>query len=126
MLVAHRPETGSVPGAEVAFDNESGLSRAEAIRVRDIEAPFELAEDQRQRVEDAMCAVPDVLVGKYRRPRQNDLEVSEGMRGELLTRGPYTLRGYFRAPGHNARSFRREGSTRLSCGLLLLRHRAII
>ena len=40
---------------------------------------------------------------------ENDLEVSEGMRGELLTRGPYTLRGYFRAPEHNARSFTPDG-----------------
>jgi len=40
---------------------------------------------------------------------ESDLEVSEGMRGELLTRGPYTLRGYFRAPGHNARSFTPDG-----------------
>jgi 2,3-dihydroxybenzoate-AMP ligase len=29
--------------------------------------------------------------------------------GELLTRGPYTLRGYYRAPEHNARSFTPDG-----------------
>jgi 2,3-dihydroxybenzoate-AMP ligase len=29
--------------------------------------------------------------------------------GELLTRGPYTLRGYYRAPEHNARSFTEDG-----------------
>jgi 2,3-dihydroxybenzoate-AMP ligase len=40
---------------------------------------------------------------------QHDREVSEGMRGELLTRGPYTLRGYFRASDHNARSFTPDG-----------------
>jgi len=35
--------------------------------------------------------------------------VPEGEVGELLTRGPYTLRGYYRAPEHNARSFTPDG-----------------
>ncbi|MFC4034726.1 (2,3-dihydroxybenzoyl)adenylate synthase [Streptomyces polygonati] len=39
--------------------------------------------------------------------RGND--VSESGEGELLTRGPYTLRGYYRAPEHNARSFTSDG-----------------
>jgi 2,3-dihydroxybenzoate-AMP ligase len=36
-------------------------------------------------------------------------EVPEGAVGELWTRGPYTLRGYFRAPEHNARVFTPDG-----------------
>ncbi|MFW7524928.1 (2,3-dihydroxybenzoyl)adenylate synthase [Vibrio ostreicida] len=36
-------------------------------------------------------------------------EVPQGVEGELLTRGPYTLRGYYRAPDHNARSFTHDG-----------------
>ncbi|MGJ6967944.1 (2,3-dihydroxybenzoyl)adenylate synthase [Streptosporangium sp. G11] len=36
-------------------------------------------------------------------------EVAPGEVGELLTRGPYTLRGYYRAPEHNARSFTSDG-----------------
>ncbi len=36
-------------------------------------------------------------------------EVAAGEVGELLTRGPYTIRGYYRAPEHNARSFTRDG-----------------
>jgi 2,3-dihydroxybenzoate-AMP ligase len=32
-----------------------------------------------------------------------------GGTGELLTRGPYTPRGYFRAPEHNARAFTPDG-----------------
>ncbi|MDJ1137061.1 (2,3-dihydroxybenzoyl)adenylate synthase [Streptomyces iconiensis] len=37
----------------------------------------------------------------------NDLPV--GATGHLLTRGPYTIRGYWRAPRHNARSFTEDG-----------------
>ena len=36
-------------------------------------------------------------------------EVPEGAPGHLLTRGPYTIRGYWRAPEHNARSFTEDG-----------------
>lgn len=35
--------------------------------------------------------------------------VPDGETGELLTRGPYTPRGYFRAPEHNARAFTSDG-----------------
>jgi 2,3-dihydroxybenzoate-AMP ligase len=35
--------------------------------------------------------------------------VAPGEPGELLTRGPYTLHGYFRADEHNARSFTADG-----------------
>ncbi|MGW6455262.1 (2,3-dihydroxybenzoyl)adenylate synthase [Streptomyces sp. NPDC055078] len=37
----------------------------------------------------------------------NDLPV--GSTGHLLTRGPYTIRGYWNAPEHNARSFTEDG-----------------
>ncbi|MEU5432113.1 AMP-binding protein [Streptomyces sp. NPDC020719] len=36
-------------------------------------------------------------------------DVPDGEPGELLVRGPYTSRGYYRAPGHNARSFTPDG-----------------
>ncbi|MFD5506549.1 (2,3-dihydroxybenzoyl)adenylate synthase [Streptomyces sp. NPDC127051] len=36
-------------------------------------------------------------------------DVPDGESGELLARGPYTLRGYYRAPDHNARSFTADG-----------------
>ena len=36
-------------------------------------------------------------------------EVPDGAVGELACRGPYTLRGYFRAPEHNARAFTSDG-----------------
>lgn len=38
-----------------------------------------------------------------------DREVEPGAVGHLLTRGPYTIRGYWRAPDHNARSFTADG-----------------
>jgi 2,3-dihydroxybenzoate-AMP ligase len=35
--------------------------------------------------------------------------VADGEPGELLTRGPYTIRGYYRAEDHNARAFTPDG-----------------
>jgi 2,3-dihydroxybenzoate-AMP ligase len=39
----------------------------------------------------------------------DDKDVADGEPGLLLTRGPYTLRGYYRAAEHNARSFTADG-----------------
>ncbi|GAA0368255.1 (2,3-dihydroxybenzoyl)adenylate synthase [Streptomyces blastmyceticus] len=39
--------------------------------------------------------------------QDNDLPVGET--GHLLTRGPYTIRGYWRAPEHNATAFTEDG-----------------
>ncbi len=39
----------------------------------------------------------------------NDNEVAEGEVGELLARGPYTLRGYFGVPEYNSRAFTSDG-----------------
>ncbi|MGB5083992.1 MAG: (2,3-dihydroxybenzoyl)adenylate synthase [Methylocystis silviterrae] len=36
-------------------------------------------------------------------------EVAAGEVGELLARGPYTIRGYYRSPEHNARAFDEDG-----------------
>ncbi|WP_405133651.1 (2,3-dihydroxybenzoyl)adenylate synthase [Nocardia sp. NBC_01388] len=36
-------------------------------------------------------------------------DVPDGEEGELLTRGPYTIRGYYRAPEHNSRAFTPDG-----------------
>jgi 2,3-dihydroxybenzoate-AMP ligase len=40
---------------------------------------------------------------------EDGYEVAEGEAGELLTRGPYTIRGYYRADEHNARAFTPDG-----------------
>lgn len=39
----------------------------------------------------------------------SDADVAEGELGEFAARGPYTIRGYFRAPDHNASSFTPNG-----------------
>jgi 2,3-dihydroxybenzoate-AMP ligase len=40
---------------------------------------------------------------------ENGHVVPDGEPGELIVRGPYTLRGYFRSPEHNARAFTPDG-----------------
>ncbi|WP_459549115.1 (2,3-dihydroxybenzoyl)adenylate synthase [Nocardia sp. X0981] len=40
---------------------------------------------------------------------ESGADVAPGAEGELLTRGPYTLRGYYRAPEHNSRAFTPDG-----------------
>jgi 2,3-dihydroxybenzoate-AMP ligase len=47
-------------------------------------------------------------------------EVPDGEVGELTVRGPYTLRGYYRAPDYNARQFTPDGFYR--SGDLMRRH----
>ena len=39
----------------------------------------------------------------------NGEPAAPGETGELLTRGPYTIRGYYRAPEHNAKAFTADG-----------------
>lgn len=62
---------------------------------------------------------PDVVAHTQGRPispldeirivDDEDRLVPEGEVGHLLTRGPYTIRGYFRAAEHNARAFTPDG-----------------
>jgi 2,3-dihydroxybenzoate-AMP ligase len=62
---------------------------------------------------------PEVIAGTQGRPLspadevrivgELDQDVPPGEPGVLLTRGPYTPRGYYRAPEHNARSFTLDG-----------------
>ncbi|CUH95313.1 2,3-dihydroxybenzoate-AMP ligase [Propionispora sp. 2/2-37] len=40
---------------------------------------------------------------------ENDEDVGPGEVGELLTRGPYTIRGYYKAEEHNAKTFTTDG-----------------
>ncbi|WP_120631944.1 (2,3-dihydroxybenzoyl)adenylate synthase [Ruegeria sp. EL01] len=41
--------------------------------------------------------------------RENGTEAIPGETGELQTRGPYTIRGYYNMPEHNARAFSADG-----------------
>jgi 2,3-dihydroxybenzoate-AMP ligase len=52
----------------------------------------------------------------------DDNEVAPGEVGELLARGPYTLRGYFGVPEYNARAFTSDGFYR--SGDLMRQHRS--
>lgn len=40
---------------------------------------------------------------------EDDAELGPGEVGELLTRGPYTIRGYYKAEAHNAKAFTADG-----------------
>ena len=51
---------------------------------------------------------------------EDGADVPDGEIGELWTRGPYTLRGYYNAPEHNQRSFSPDGFYR--SGDLMWRH----
>lgn len=58
-------------------------------------------------------------------------EVEPGQTGELLTRGPYTIRGYYKAEEHNAKAFTPDGFYRTgdlvkvnSSGYLIVEGRA--
>ncbi len=39
----------------------------------------------------------------------DDRELADGTEGHLLVRGPYTIRGYYRAPEHNRQAFSADG-----------------
>ncbi|MDM0027070.1 (2,3-dihydroxybenzoyl)adenylate synthase [Variovorax saccharolyticus] len=43
----------------------------------------------------------------------DDREVPDGQTGELVTRGPYTIRGYYNAPEKNAEAFTADGFYRM-------------
>ena len=51
---------------------------------------------------------------------EDGVDVADGEVGELWARGPYTLRGYYNAPEHNARAFSPDGF--YMSGDLMYRH----
>ncbi|KKB74291.1 MULTISPECIES: (2,3-dihydroxybenzoyl)adenylate synthase [Bacillus] len=62
---------------------------------------------------------------------ENGRDVEPGQTGELLTRGPYTIRGYYKAEEHNAKAFTPDGFYRTgdlvkvnSSGYLIVEGRA--
>jgi len=55
-----------------------------------------------------VCADDEIIVVD-----DDGREVSDGGPGELLTRGPYTIRGYYNAPENNREAFTRDGFYRM-------------
>lgn len=62
-----------------------------------------------------ICPADEVLI-----LGEDDEPVTPGEVGEFCCRGPYTLRGYYKAPEHNARAFTPDGFYR--SGDLMRRH----
>ncbi|MFJ8537178.1 (2,3-dihydroxybenzoyl)adenylate synthase [Streptomyces sp. NPDC093591] len=62
--------------------------------------------------EDVICTTqgrPMCPDDEVRLVDELDRDVPDGEPGSLLTRGPYTPRGYYRAPEHNKRAFTADG-----------------
>ncbi|NGO46673.1 (2,3-dihydroxybenzoyl)adenylate synthase [Streptomyces ureilyticus] len=62
--------------------------------------------------EDVICTTqgrPMCPDDEVRLVDELDRDVPDGEPGSLLTRGPYTPRGYYRAPEHNKRAFTEDG-----------------
>ncbi|WP_328770152.1 (2,3-dihydroxybenzoyl)adenylate synthase [Streptomyces sp. NBC_00286] len=62
--------------------------------------------------EDVICTTqgrPVCPDDEVRLVDELDRDVPDGEPGSLLTRGPYTPRGYYRAPEHNKRAFTEDG-----------------
>jgi 2,3-dihydroxybenzoate-AMP ligase len=52
---------------------------------------------------------PVCAADEFRIVDAEERDVAPGTVGDLLARGPYTIRGYYRAPEHNARAFTPDG-----------------
>ncbi|MGV9675095.1 (2,3-dihydroxybenzoyl)adenylate synthase [Nocardia sp. NPDC003482] len=103
-----------VGGAKLAEVNARAVEPALRTRLQQV---FGMAEGllNYTRLDDAA----DLVCGTQGRPLSpadeirvvdaDGNDVPPGAEGELLTRGPYTIRGYYRAPEHNARAFTPDG-----------------
>ena len=65
--------------------------------------------DDDEEVRRETCGRPICPDDEVRLVDDDGVDVAPGDVGELWARGPYTLRGYFRAPEHNARAFSPDG-----------------
>jgi 2,3-dihydroxybenzoate-AMP ligase len=65
--------------------------------------------DDPQEVKLETCGRPICPDDEVRLVDDDGREVADGEVGELICRGPYTLRGYFGVPEYNARQFTRDG-----------------
>jgi 2,3-dihydroxybenzoate-AMP ligase len=76
----------------------------------------DLPEDARMETVGTPASADD----EVRLTDESGAEVPDGEVGELTVRGPYTLRGYYRAPAYNVRQFTPDGFYR--SGDLMRRH----
>lgn len=76
--------------------------------------------DDDETVRRETCGRPICPDDEIRLVGEDGAQVPPGEVGELCARGPYTLRGYFRAPKHNAVAFTPDGFYR--SGDLMWRH----
>jgi 2,3-dihydroxybenzoate-AMP ligase len=65
--------------------------------------------DDPDEVRRETCGRPICPDDEVRLVDEDGRDVPAGEIGELCVRGPYTLRGYFRAPEHNAKAFTPDG-----------------
>ena len=69
---------------------------------------FVRSEDSKE-AQQATCGRPSSPDDEVYLVDEDGKVVPDGEPGELIVRGPYTLRGYFRSPEHNARAFTPDG-----------------
>ncbi|GAB0105417.1 (2,3-dihydroxybenzoyl)adenylate synthase [Nocardia sp. JMUB6875] len=103
-----------VGGAKLAEVNARDVAPALNVRLQQV---FGMAEGllnytRAEDSDDLVCTTqgrPLSPADEVRVVDEHGHDVPDGEEGELLTRGPYTLRGYYRAPEHNARAFTPDG-----------------
>ncbi|WP_405498808.1 (2,3-dihydroxybenzoyl)adenylate synthase [Nocardia sp. NBC_00511] len=103
-----------VGGAKLAEVNAREVGPALNVRVQQV---FGMAEGllnytRAEDSDDLVCTTqgrPLSPADEVRVVDEHGRDVAPGEEGELLTRGPYTLRGYYRAPEHNSRAFTPDG-----------------
>ncbi|APB01834.1 (2,3-dihydroxybenzoyl)adenylate synthase [Nocardia seriolae] len=103
-----------VGGAKLAEVNARAVAPALGVRLQQV---FGMAEGllnytRAEDADDLVCTTqgrPLSPADEVRVVDEHGDDVPDGAEGELLTRGPYTLRGYYRAPEHNSRAFTPDG-----------------
>lgn len=122
--IEHQREHGTLRGHSLQVLQVGGsrmpdelAARVEPVLGARLQQVFGMAEGliNMTRLDDG----PDVVVNTQGRPVSTADEIAvvdesgrpvpDGTPGALLTRGPYTPRGYYRAPDHNARAFTPDG-----------------
>jgi 2,3-dihydroxybenzoate-AMP ligase len=122
--IEHQREVGTLQGRSLRVLQVGGArmpdelaARVEPVLGARLQQVFGMAEGliNMTRLDDD----PEVVLTTQGRPvcdadeiiivGDDGMPVPDGTPGALLTRGPYTPRGYFRAPAHNARAFTADG-----------------